>query len=81
MLQIRSVEIAMKYGVPVHGRTSFTEEPGTWVVGEEETMEASCRRGTHSTDEARVTLLGVPDHPGVVAGSSARSPTRTSPST
>ena len=65
VLQLRSVEYARTHGVRIHCRSSFTEEPGTFVVGEEETMERPLITAvTHSTDEARITLLGVPDHPG-----------------
>jgi aspartate kinase len=66
VLQLRSVEYARTHGVRIHCRSSFNEDPGTFVVGEEETMERPLITAvTHSTDEARVTLLGVPDHPGV----------------
>jgi aspartate kinase len=66
VLQLRSVEYARTHGVRIHCRSSFTEDPGTFVVGEEETMERPLITAvTHSTDEARVTLLGVPDNPGV----------------
>jgi aspartate kinase len=66
VLQLRSVEYARNHGVRIHCRSSFTEDPGTFVVGEEETMERPLITAvTHSTDEARVTLLGVPDHPGI----------------
>src|SRR5215217_3026601 len=66
VLQLRSVEYARTHAVRIHCRSSFTEEPGTFVVGEEETMERPLITAvTHSTDEARITLLGVPDHPGV----------------
>src|ERR1044071_2603703 len=66
VLQLRSVEYARNHGVRIHCRSSFSEEPGTFVVGEEETMERPLITAvTHSRDEARVTLLGVPDHPGV----------------
>src|SRR5213080_4545562 len=66
VLQLRSVEYARTHGVRIHCRSSFTEAPGTFVVGEEETMERPLITAvTHSRDEARVTLLGVPDHPGV----------------
>jgi aspartate kinase len=66
VLQLRSVEYARTHGVRLHCRSSFTEEPGTYVVGEEETMERPLITAvTHSTDEARITLLGVPDHPGI----------------
>jgi aspartate kinase len=66
VLQLRSVEYARNHGVRIHCRSSFTESPGTFVVGEEETMERPLITAvTHSRDEARMTLLGVPDHPGV----------------
>ena len=66
VLQLRSVEYARNHGVRIHCRSSFSEEPGTFVVGEEETMERPLITAvTHSTDEARITLLGVPDRPGV----------------
>ena len=66
VLQLRSVEYARNHGVRIHCRSSFTEDPGTFVVGEEETMERPLITAvTHSRDEARVTLLGVPDQPGV----------------
>src|SRR3712207_4297996 len=66
VLQLRSVEYARNHGVRIHCRSSFTDEPGTYVVGEEETMEHPLITAvTHSRDEARVTLLGVPDNPGV----------------
>src|SRR3712207_6354157 len=66
VLQLRSVEYARNHGVRIHCRSSFTEEPGTFVVGEEETMERPLITAvTHSRDEARVTLLGVPDEPGI----------------
>jgi aspartate kinase len=66
VLQLRSVEYARNHGVRIHCRSSFTEEPGTFVIGEEETMERPLITAvTHSRDEARITLLGVPDRPGV----------------
>ncbi len=66
VLQLRSVEYARNHGVRIHCRASFSDEPGTVVVSEEETMEHPLITAvTHSTDEARVTLLGVPDTPGV----------------
>jgi aspartate kinase len=68
VLQIRSVELAMKYGVKVHVRSSFNEREGTWVVPEEDAMEAVLVSGvTVAKDEAKVTLLGVPDTPGIAA--------------
>jgi aspartate kinase len=66
VLQLRSVEYARNHDVRIHCRSSFSEEPGTFVVGEEETMERPLITAvTHSIDEARITLLGVPDHPGI----------------
>ncbi len=68
VLQIRSVEMAMKYNVRVQVLTSFEDKPGTLVVGEEEVMERRLITGvTYSKSDARVTLLGVEDRPGVAA--------------
>ncbi len=68
VLQIRSVEVAMKYGVPVHVRSSFSEAPGTWVVGEESSLESVTVTGVaYDKGEARVMLVAVDDEPGVVA--------------
>jgi aspartate kinase len=66
VLQLRSVEYARNHGVRIHCRSSFTDEPGTVVVGEEETVEQPLITAvTHSTEEARVTLKGIPDQPGI----------------
>jgi aspartate kinase len=68
VLQIRSVEVAMKYEVPVHVRTSFSDVPGTWVVKEEGSLEGITVTGVaYDKNEAKVQLLAVPDRPGVVA--------------
>jgi aspartate kinase len=68
VLQIRSVEVAMKYEVPVHVRTSFSEAPGTWVVKEERSLEEVVVTGVaYDKSEAKVQLLEVPDKPGIVA--------------
>ncbi|HEY1522477.1 MAG TPA: aspartate kinase [Solirubrobacteraceae bacterium] len=68
VLQLRSVEYARTHGVKIHCRSSFEDAPGTVVLGEEETMEhALITAVTHSTEEARITLLGVPDRPGAAA--------------
>ena len=68
VLQLRSVEYARNHGVSIHCRSSFSEEPGTFVVSEGETMEQPLITAvTHSTSEARVTLVGVPDAPGAAA--------------
>ncbi|MFL5818867.1 MAG: aspartate kinase [Conexibacter sp.] len=68
VLQLRSVEYARNHGVRIHCRSSFEDGPGTFVVGEQETMEhALITAVTHSNDEARVTLQRVPDEPGAAA--------------
>jgi len=68
VLALRSVEFARNYGVPVHVRSSFTWEPGTWVVQEDPSMEQAIVSGvTHETAEAKVTISHVPDEPGVAA--------------
>ena len=68
VLQLRSVEYARTHGVKIHCRASFEDGPGTVVVGEDQTMEHPLITAvTHSTEEARITLLGVPDRPGAAA--------------
>jgi aspartate kinase len=68
VLQLRSVEYARNHGVRIHCRSSFDDEPGTFVVAEEEMMEQPLITAvTHSTSEARMTLIGVPDEPGAAA--------------
>ena len=66
VLQLRSVEYARNHGVRIHCRSSFEDGPGTLVVAEDETMEQPFVTAvTHSNAEARVTLTGVRDEPGV----------------
>ncbi|MFO7558144.1 MAG: aspartate kinase [Desulfobacterales bacterium] len=68
VLQIRSVEFAKKYNVPVHVRSSFNEEVGTMVVTEDAEMERLVVSGvTCNKDQARITLKKVPDQPGISA--------------
>jgi len=68
VLQLRSLEYARNHGVRIHCRSSFDEQPGTFVVSEGEAMEQPLITAvTHSTSEARVTLTGVPDTPGAAA--------------
>jgi aspartate kinase len=68
VLQIRSVEFAKRYGVPVHVRSSFSDEPGTWVVEEDPSMEEVLVSGvTVDLNEAKITLQRVPDRPGLAA--------------
>ena len=67
-LQIRSVGFAKKYNVPVHVRSSFSEEEGTMVVSEDAGMESLVVSAvTHDKDQARITLRKVQDRPGVAA--------------
>src|SRR6478609_6404185 len=68
VLQIRSVELGMKYGVPIHVRSSFSDVEGTWVVPEEASMEKVTVSGvTASRDEAKITCEDLPDQPGIAA--------------
>jgi aspartate kinase len=68
VLSLRSVEFARNHHVPLHVRSSFTWEPGTWVVEEDVSMEQPVVTAiTHDTSEAKVTVTGVPDRPGVAA--------------
>ncbi len=68
VLMLRSVEFARRHQVPLHVRSSFTWEPGTWIVEEDPTMEeAVVTAVTDDTSEAKITVSGVPDHPGVAA--------------
>ena len=68
VLQSRSVEYARNYNVPLHVRSSFHEGEGTWVRSEGDIMEkAIISAVTHDFSEAKVTVTGVPDRPGVAA--------------
>ena len=68
VLNLRSVEYARTHGVTIHCRSSFDPGPGTVVLREDQTMEQPLITAvTHSTDEARITLVGVPDRPGAAA--------------
>ena len=65
---MRGAEFARTWRVPLHVRSSFTWEPGTWVVEEDSSMEqAVVSAVVHDTSEAKVTLGGVPDKPGIAA--------------
>jgi aspartate kinase len=58
----------MRYGVPLHVRSSYDEEEGTWVVREEEVMERLVVSGvTYNRDEAKIRVRGVKDQPGAAA--------------
>ncbi|HSK50945.1 MAG TPA: aspartate kinase [Solirubrobacterales bacterium] len=66
VLQLRSVEYGRNHGVRIHCRSSFEDGPGTLVVAEEDTVEQPFVTAvTHSSNEARVTLTGVRDEPGI----------------
>ncbi len=68
VLQIRSVEFAKKFKVPIHVRSSFSDAEGTWVVEEEEGMERVVVAGiAYDRNEAKVSVRGVPDRPGIAA--------------
>jgi len=68
VLEIRSVEFAKKFLVPVHVRSTFTNVEGTWVVKEEESMDDVLVSGvSYDQNEAKITLQRVPDRPGLAA--------------
>jgi aspartate kinase len=68
VLQPRSVELAKKFNVPVYVKSSFTDEGGTLVTREEENMEKEVVAGvTYDRDQAKITVIHVPDRPGVAA--------------
>ena len=68
VLQIRSVEFAKKYGVTLHVRSTFSDEPGTLLVQEDEAMESVMVSGiAYDKDQARITLGDVFDEPGIAA--------------
>jgi aspartate kinase len=68
VLQTRSVEFAKKYGVTVHVRSTFRPDPGTLVTKEEQGMEQAVVTGvTHDRSQAKISILRVPDRPGIAA--------------
>ncbi len=68
VLALRSVEFARNHNVPIHVRSAFTWEPGTWVTDQEPSMEEPIISGVVTdTSESRVTIVGVPDRPGISA--------------
>jgi aspartate kinase len=68
VLQIRSVEFAKKYNVPIYVCSSFSEKSGTWVVKEDERMERVLVSGvTLNKNEARITIVRIPDKPGIAS--------------
>jgi len=68
VLALRSVEYARSTGVAIHVRSSFDETEGTWIRKKEEVLEHAIISGiAHDTSEAKVTVFGVPDRPGIAA--------------
>ena len=68
VLQTRSVAMAMRHNVNLQVRSSFTDAPGTFVVNEDSIMEQETISGiAYSPDEAKITIVGLPDRPGVAA--------------
>jgi aspartate kinase len=69
VLQVRSVEFGRNHGVRIHVRSSFNGNEGTWIVPREDMVEDAIISGVaHDTSEAKLTVVGVPDRPGVAAG-------------
>jgi aspartate kinase len=68
VLALRSVEFARNHGIGIHVRSSFSWEPGTTIGQEDPAMEGAIISAvTHDTSEAKVTVVGVPDRPGIAA--------------
>ncbi|HVH51598.1 MAG TPA: aspartate kinase, partial [Gaiellaceae bacterium] len=69
VMMARSIEIARRYGVPLHVRSTFSDAEGTWIGPEDQLMleKAIVSGVTHDTTEAKATVTGVPDRPGVAA--------------
>ncbi len=64
VMHSRSIEFGKKFGVPIHVRSSFTDQPGTLIVAESEQPDQPVSGAAITKDEARITVLGVPDVPG-----------------
>jgi aspartate kinase len=69
VMMARSIEIARRYGVKLRVRSTFVDGAGTWIGEEDDSMleKAIISGVTHDTSEAKVTILGVPDRPGIAA--------------
>jgi aspartate kinase len=68
VMHSRSIEFAKKYGVPIHVRSSLSDAPGTWIVAEADArrLGVPVNGAALAKEEARITILGVPDRPGAV---------------
>jgi aspartate kinase len=68
VMHSRSIEFAKKFGVPIHVRSSFSDADGTWIVDERDArrLGVTVTGAALAKDEARITIVGVPDRPGVV---------------
>ncbi|MFA5088554.1 MAG: aspartate kinase [Candidatus Omnitrophota bacterium] len=68
VMQARSIELARRFNIPIHVRSSFAKEVGTMILKEDEKLERVAVRGiTSSKSEAKITICGVPDQPGIAA--------------
>jgi len=68
VMQARSIEVAKKYNIPIHVRSTFSKEEGTMIVKGSDKMESISVRGvTCNKSEAKITICDVPDRPGVAA--------------
>ncbi|MDE2027444.1 MAG: aspartate kinase [Candidatus Omnitrophica bacterium] len=68
VMQARSIEVAKRFNIPLHVRSSFSKEEGTMIVKENEKMEEVAVRGiTCNKNEAKITICSVPDKPGIAA--------------
>jgi len=68
VMQARSIEVAKKFNVPIHVRSSFSRKPGTMIIKEVKRMEDVLVTGvTINKNEAKITVCDVPDRPGVAA--------------
>ncbi len=68
IMQARSIEVAKRFNIPLHVRSSFSKEEGTMIVKETEKMEEIAVRGvTCNKSEAKITICSVPDKPGIAA--------------
>lgn len=67
VLMLRAVEMARGHGVPIHARSTFSDEPGTWIEDAEGMEESIVSAVTHSEDEILFALRRVPDEPGSAA--------------